>query len=94
MKSRTGKKLDLNQLAKSIVDEATGQEIASVAAKNVKQLAGRAGGLKGGVSRMNALTGEEREALARKAAATRWAKEKAAPADSAGAGEPTSTKQH
>lgn len=94
MKSRTGKKLDLNQLAKSIVDEATSKEIGAVSAENGKQRAGRAGGLKGGVSRMSALTDEEREALARKAAATRWAKEKAAPAPSAGAGEATSAKQH
>jgi hypothetical protein len=35
---------------------------------------GRRGGLKGGKARMAALTPEQRTALARKAAAARWAK--------------------
>jgi hypothetical protein len=35
---------------------------------------GRRGGLKGGKARMNAMTPGERRALARKAAAARWAK--------------------
>ncbi|SCC91310.1 Histone H1 [Thiomonas sp. X19] len=70
MKARSTKKLDLNQLAKAIVDEATG-EIPKVIMATPKQRAGQAGGLKGGKSRMSALTPDERKALAMKGVAAR-----------------------
>jgi hypothetical protein len=37
------------------------------------QISGRKGGQKGGVARMDALTPEQRSAIARKAAQARWA---------------------
>ena len=59
---------DPNQLAKSIVDLATGET------EDKKPLASaRKGGLKGGASRAKALTPEQRAEIARVAAA-RWKK--------------------
>ncbi len=75
-RSSTGR-LDLNQLAKRIVDEATG-EAAPVEQKPEKNKAaqelGRLGGLKGGAARAKKLTAEERSEIAKKAAAARWQK--------------------
>ena len=71
------KKLDLNQLAKRIVDEATGEEpITPVPPEKNKaaQELGRLGGLKGGTARANKLTPEQRSDIAKKAAAARWKK--------------------
>lgn len=65
---------DVNQLAKSIVDEATGQAEA-LPPDTRDPLAvelGRRGGLKGGRARADKLTPEERSEAARKAAASRW----------------------
>lgn len=60
---------DPNQLAKSIVDLATGP------AEDKKPLASaRKGGLKGSKARMKALTPEQRSEIARTAAAARWKK--------------------
>ena len=66
-------KKDLNQLAKFIVDQATGD------APVVPELTGRAkagklGGLKGGDARAKKLTAQERSEIAKKAAARRWGK--------------------
>jgi hypothetical protein len=66
---------DANQLAKLIVDISTGEVSDPVESK--KAAAGRAGGLKGGKSRMAMLTEAQRVELARTAAAKRW--KKAAP---------------
>lgn len=69
---------DLNQLAKSIVDEATGQTDA-LPEDTRDPLAvelGRRGGLKGGKARAAKLTPEQRSEIARKAAAKRWADRK------------------
>lgn len=74
------KKLDLNQLAASIVAQATG-EAPKTKMATPKQLAGQKGGRVGGKKRMSALTDEERTALAMKGVAGR----KKAPADQAGA---------
>ncbi len=68
-------KPDLNQIAKSIVDQATGelpkQEPPPV--KNEAAVAlGRLGGKKGGAARAAALTPEQRSEIAKKAAAKRW----------------------
>jgi hypothetical protein len=70
------KKLDLAQLAKSIVDEATSErkpepedtrDPAAVAL-------GRRGGLVGGKARAAKLSPEQRSEIAKKAAEARWSK--------------------
>ena len=67
---------DLNQLAKLVVDIATGEAEDTVSAKMraPQAVKGRAGGLKGGRARAKALTPAKRSAIARKAAAARWDK--------------------
>lgn len=68
---------DPNQLAKSIVDRATGQteEQPQVPEKNPAAVAlGRLGGKKGGPARARKLTAEERTEIAKKAAKSRWSK--------------------
>lgn len=64
-------KKDISQLAKFIVDQATGD------APTVPELTGRAkagklGGLKGGDARAKKLTAEQRSEIAKKAAKKRW----------------------
>jgi hypothetical protein len=73
---------DPNQLAKLIVDIATGQiedKPDSRPEDAVKDPAavslGRRGGLKGGKARAAAMTPERRAEIARRAAAKRWGKE-------------------
>lgn len=71
------RKLDLNTLAKSIVDEATGERKSEpeTPAKNPAAVElGRLGGLKGGKARAEKLSPEERSEIAKQAAAARWAK--------------------
>jgi len=68
---------DPNQLAKMIVDQATGQapteEQPPVPEKNPAAVAlGRLGGKKGGPARAQKLTAEERSEIAKKAARERW----------------------
>lgn len=68
---------DPNQLAKFIADVATGEVELSKSDEGKDPAAvslGRKGGLKGGKSRMEALTPEQRTELATKAAAARWGK--------------------
>jgi hypothetical protein len=69
---------DLNELARQIVDEATGTAPPHPdpdAGKDPAAVAlGRKGGLKGGKARAESLTPEQRSELARRAALTRWAK--------------------
>jgi len=76
MPKRSSKKQDVNVLAKSIVDEATGQEPEKdYGDKNPAAVElGRLGGLKGGKARAAKLTPEQRREIARKAAQKRWAK--------------------
>jgi hypothetical protein len=68
---------DPNQLAKLIVDIATG-EVEDTPPDEGKDPAavelGRRGGLKGGKARAAKMTAEARSNAARKAAAARWAK--------------------
>ena len=65
---------DLNRLAASIVDEATGNAPEPDPRKNPAAGAlGRLGGAKGGKARAAKLTAEQRSEIARKAAAARWA---------------------
>jgi len=61
---------DTNQLAKSIVDQATSDE--TQPEESVKAKAGRKGGKKGGLARAAKLTKEQRAEIARKAARARW----------------------
>ena len=81
-------KKDLNQLAKFLVDQATGDIPTKPESESVKS--GRRGGLKGGKSRMASLTDEQRYELAMKAAAARW--DKGTPAS--GVPKPPLVKKH
>jgi len=79
MPKRSRKKVDLNRLAKSIVDQATTEEQLQAKAieegKNPAAVSlGRLGGLKGGKARALKLSAEERKEIARKAASVRWQK--------------------
>lgn len=68
---------DANQLAKFIVDLATGDEPPPKTndGKNAAAVSlGRLGGLKGGKARAEALTPKRRAEIAKKAAASRWKK--------------------
>jgi hypothetical protein len=69
---------DPNQLAKAIVDMATGTvsetQPAIESAKLAASLLGRIGGLKGGRARAEKLSASKRSKIARKAAAARWRK--------------------
>jgi hypothetical protein len=73
---------DESQLAKSIVDELTIDDITpdEPESKPVKNLAavalGRLGGLKGGKARAAKLSPNRRKAIAKRAAQARWSKEK------------------
>lgn len=77
-RSSTGR-LDLSQLAKSIVDQAT-DEALPIEQKPEKNKAaqefGRLGGLNGGAARAKKLTAEERSEIAKKAADARWSPSK------------------
>ena len=79
MPERSRKKSsDVNQLAKSILDEVTMEELQAKAIAEGKNPAavmlGRLGGLKGGKARATKLSAEQRSEIARKAAKTRWEK--------------------
>ena len=71
---------DPNQLAKSIIDIATGQKpdrdpTPEEQGKDPAAVSlGRKGGLKGGTARAASLTPKQRAEIAKKAAATRWKK--------------------
>ena len=68
-------KKDINQIAKSIVDRATGQKSDEDSEKDPAAVSlGRRGGLKGGKARAAKLSPEERSAIAKKAAKARWDK--------------------
>lgn len=67
----------MNQLAKRIVDEATGEEEKTLPPPEKNQAAvelGRLGGLKGGKARAEKLTPEQRSEIAKNAAQKRWQK--------------------
>ncbi len=71
---------DANELAKQIVDEATGEvpPFDPDAGKDPAAVAlGRKGGLKGGKARAAKMTPEERSAAARRAAVARWSEKSA-----------------
>ena len=69
--------LDLNQLAKRMLDEAIGDapKTKPPAQKNAAAVElGKLGGKKGGAARATKLTPEQRSLIAKKAAAERWKK--------------------
>ena len=80
MPDRSSKKRDFSELAKAIVDQATGQvqaedilAKAEAEGKNIAAVAlGRLGGLKGGKARAAKLSAEKRSEIAKKAAEARW----------------------
>ena len=76
-RSSTRPHRDLNQRAKSIVDQASG-EVEKEEPPHVKNEAavalGRLGGKKGGAARATKLTAEKRSGIARLAASVRWKK--------------------
>jgi hypothetical protein len=77
MPKRSSKnKLDINLLAKSIVDDSTSEKLLDKAVEEGKNpaavLLGRLGGLKGGKARAVKLSAEKRKEIAKKAAITRW----------------------
>lgn len=64
---------DLNQLAKLVVDIASGEVPDPVSeAKRHPSQRGRSGGLKGGTARATALSADKRSEIAKKAAKKRW----------------------
>jgi hypothetical protein len=82
--SKKSKPLDISQLARAIVEEATGESLTDhpLTKKPTKEPAreknpaavalGKLGGKKGGDARAKKLTPEQRKAIAQKAARTRW----------------------
>lgn len=77
-RSSKGRK-DLNQLAASIVAQATGEEEEQPEQPEKNQAAvalGRLGGLKGGKARAKKLTAKRRSEIAKKAAQARWKAQK------------------
>jgi len=70
-------RLDMNQLAKRIVDEATGEEEKTLPPPEKNKAAqelGRLGGKKGGKARAESLSPEQRSEIAKKAAQKRWSR--------------------
>jgi hypothetical protein len=67
---------DPNQVAKLIVDIATGgaEDAVSESKRHPETRRGRSGGLKGGRSRSVSLTPEQRQEIAKTAAEARWKK--------------------
>lgn len=59
---------DFSQVALDVVRQATGD----IPPPSARKIASKKGGLKGGKTRMDALTPEQRSELAKKAAAKRW----------------------
>jgi len=90
MTTKTNKRRDFTQVAFAIVQEATGEAPSSKLTG--KKADSSKGGKKGGKTRMEQLTEEQRKELAKKAADARW--QNAAPAVKTSAAKPKLTKQH
>jgi hypothetical protein len=67
---------DPNQLAKSIIDIATGERPDDRDPSPDDGARGRAGGLKGGAARANSLDPQKRREIAQRAATARWEKKR------------------
>lgn len=65
---------DANQLARQIVDEATGEAPPNDGKDPAAVALGRKGGLRGGIARAAKLTKAQRSDSAKKAAQARWKK--------------------
>jgi len=80
MPKRSSKKLDVNLLAKSIVDDSTPEKMLDKAVEEGKNPAavlwGRLGGLKGGKARAVKLSAEKHSEIAKKDAGIRWRMER------------------
>lgn len=77
MTKKTNPRKDFTQVAHAIFQKAIGEALPEPEVdpkKEAAALAGRKGGLTGGVARAKKLTAEERSEIAKKAAATRWNK--------------------
>ncbi len=77
MPDRSSKRKDVNELAASIVDQATSEESTPdpYEGKNAAAVElGRLGGKKGGKARAEKLSAQKRKAIAKKAAEARWGK--------------------
>jgi hypothetical protein len=79
MPKRLGEKMDFMQVAKTIVEQAIGEQMDGsplekpVDRRNPHAVAlGRAGGIKGGVARARKLSPRRRKAIAKKAGQARW----------------------
>jgi hypothetical protein len=70
MAKRSKKPADLNRLAAAIVGDATDETPQE--SESQQQLAGRAGGKKGGKARASRMSAEERSLAAKRAAEVRW----------------------
>ncbi len=68
---------DPNQLAKLVVDIATGETPVTLPTSSPMAELGRTGGLAGGTARAKKLSAERRSEIAKKAAAVRWGTDKA-----------------
>ncbi|MCF8178458.1 MAG: hypothetical protein K9J74_08115 [Sulfuritalea sp.] len=88
---RTNPRKDFTQVAFGVVQQATGEVTNEDATSATRKINSSKGGKKGGKTRMEALTEDQRKKLGRKAAAARWGN--TAPAVKAGAGVTQSTKQ-
>ena len=73
MRKEVKRPRDANQLAKFIVDVATGEQESSLEADPVNTFA-QAGRLKGGKARAAKLSPEQRQEIAKRAAQARWKK--------------------
>ena len=75
---KTKRPIDISQLAKFIVDQATNEDNPKEPEQPQKNQAaqelGRLGGLKGGKARADKLTPERKKEIAQKAARVRWKK--------------------
>lgn len=75
-RTRKRRPVDINALAKNIVDEATAEDTPEADTRSEISKAaaalGRRGGLKGGKARAKALSPERRSEIAKKAAQARW----------------------
>jgi hypothetical protein len=72
MAKQSKKPADLNRLAAAIVGDATDES--SQPAESPHARAGRLGGAKGGKTRAERMTAEERSEAAKKAAESRWSR--------------------
>lgn len=78
-KRKKNKKQDINKLAYNIVQQATEENHSDLLPTNKNPHAvalGRLGGLKGGPARAKKLSKKQKSEIARKAAKTRWEKNK------------------